>query len=246
MCDGSGDEPRMGWAGWAPAPKRSTGAPLGDWCDLTHSFSQHAPRLAIFPPPIVSKFASMPENPANVSRLDTVVHVGTHVDAPRHFYADGPGMDEVPLDRLVGAGVVASMRLPEFGEISARDLEAVTPAIREGDILAICTGWEKQWETDGWNRHPCLTQDAADWLVSKKIRLFAIDTPTPDLATERRDADFDFPIHCTLLKHGVLISEQVANLERLAGSRVEFMFCPVPILGSDGAPARVLARRVAD
>lgn len=246
MCDGSGEEPRKGWAGWSVVPKRPTGGPFADWCDLTHSFSEHVPRSALFPAPILSKFASMPEKPLDVSRLDTVVHVGTHVDAPSHFYADGPGMDEVPLDRLIGAGVVASLRLPEFGEIGAHDLASVTPAVEEGDILAIHTGWEKRWGTGSWNRHPCLTQEAADWLVSKKIRLLAVDTATPDLAFDRRDADFDFPIHRTLLKYGVLIAEQVANLESLAGSRVEFMFCPVPILDCDGAPARVLARRVAD
>ena len=245
MCDGPADEPRTGWAGWCNAPKRPIGPSAGEWRDLTHGFSDNVPRSAMFPAPVISKFASMPEKPLDISRLDTVVHVGTHVDAPNHFYADGPGMDAVPLDRLMGAGVVAGMQLPEFGEIGAEALEAVSPKIEEGDILAIHTGWETRWGTDSWNRHPYLAQDAADWLVAKKIRLLAVDTATPDLAFDRRGPDFDFPIHRTLLKHGVLIAEQVANLEGLARTRVEFMFCPVPILGCDGAPARVLARQVA-
>jgi kynurenine formamidase len=45
-----------------------------------------------------------------------------------------------------------------------------------------------------------------------------------------------------LLKEGVLISEQIANLHKLEGRRVEFLFCPLSIEGCDGAPARVLAR----
>lgn len=245
MCDGPADGPRTGWVGWSDAPKRPAGPSAGEWRDLTHGFSENVPRSAMFPPPVVSKFASMPEKPLDISRLETIVHVGTHVDAPNHFYSDGPGMDEVPLDRLMGGGVVAGMRLPEFGEIRADDLEAVLPKIEEGDILAIHTGWEERWGTDSWNRHPCLAQDAADWLVAKKIRLLATDTATPDLAFDRREPGFDFPIHRTLLKHGVLIAEQVANLQALAGARVEFMFCPVPIQKCDGAPARVLARRTA-
>jgi arylformamidase len=36
--------------------------------------------------------------------METIVHMGTHVDAPRHFYADGPGMDEIPLERMMGEG----------------------------------------------------------------------------------------------------------------------------------------------
>ena len=45
-----------------------------------------------------------------------------------------------------------------------------------------------------------------------------------------------------MLRDGVLVSEQVANLGPLAGRRVEFMFCPLNIEDGDGAPARVLAR----
>jgi kynurenine formamidase len=187
---------------------------------------------------------SMPEKPLNVSHLDTIVHIGTHVDAPNHFFEDGPGMDEVPLDRLIGAGAVIGLYLPAFAEITASDLESAVPSILEGDILAIHTGWETSWGTERWSRHPSLSQEAADWLVEMKIRLVALDTATPDLAFDRRGPDFDFPIHQTLLRYGVLIAEQVAHLETLAGSRVEFMFCPVPIAGCDGAPARVLARRV--
>ena len=187
----------------------------------------------------------MPEKPLNVSRLETVVHVGTHVDAPRHFYADGPGMDGVPLDRLMGEGVVASIDKPLFGAIGVEDLEAVEPRIEAGDILAICTGWSARWGKPDWNRHPHLSVKAAKWCVAKKLKLVAVDTATPDLAYDRRDGDFGFPVHCELLKHGVLIAEQLANLEALAGTRVEFLFCPIPIADCDGAPARVLARAVA-
>lgn len=74
--------------------------------------------------------------------------------------------------------------------------------------------------------------------------MLAVDTPTPDLPLERRGADFTWPVHRTLLAHGILIAEQLANLDRLSGLRVEFMFGPLPIAGSDGSPARVIARPV--
>src|ERR1700761_3312983 len=28
-------------------------------------------------------------------------HIGTHIDAPRHFYADGASITDLPLDRIV-------------------------------------------------------------------------------------------------------------------------------------------------
>jgi kynurenine formamidase len=48
-----------------------------------------------------------------------------------------------------------------------------------------------------------------------------------------------------LLRHGILIAEQLANLRTLAGQLVEILFGTLPIEGSDGSPARVLARPVA-
>ena len=244
MCDAPNSGPRTGWAGWLDIPSRCASRPKGPWVDLTHGFSRDVPRSALFPPPTLSYFVQMPEKPLNISQLDTVVHVGTHVDAPCHFYSDGPGMDAVPLDRLMGEGVVAMIDKPPFGEIEVRDLETVNPQIEVGDILAICTGWCGHWGKPDWNRHPYLSMEAAKWCVEKRIKLLAVDTATPDLAYDRRDKSFGFPIHCELLKHGVLIAEQLANLETLAGERVEFMFCPIPLVNCDGAPARVLGRSV--
>ena len=76
------------------------------------------------------------------------------------------------------------------------------------------------------------------------MKLLAVDTPTPDLPLDRRAPDFTWPVHRTLLGHGILIAEQLANLRALSGRRVEFVFAPLPIAGSDGSPARVLARPI--
>ena len=35
-------------------------------------------------------------------------HIGTHIDAPRHFFADGCSIDNWPLDRLVMRDAVGS------------------------------------------------------------------------------------------------------------------------------------------
>ena len=40
---------------------------------------------------------------ANVSRLDMGSHSGTHVDAPKHFFDDGAGVDALPLHVLMGS-----------------------------------------------------------------------------------------------------------------------------------------------
>jgi arylformamidase len=178
----------------------------------------------MFPPPRFSYFAQVPQKPLNVTHMETVVHMGTHVDAPRHFYADGPGMNEIPLERMMGEGVVIRLDRSVNEEISVDDLAAATPTIEHGDIVAIDTGWGARWDTAEWNQHPYLSLEAAQWLVDHKVKLVAVDTATPDLPFDLRTKDFSFPIHCLLLKEGVLISEQIANLHTLTARRVEFFF----------------------
>ena len=40
--------------------------------------------------------------PCNLTHLDMSAHTGTHMDAPRHFIADGKTMEAMPIDATVG------------------------------------------------------------------------------------------------------------------------------------------------
>ena len=87
MCESPAIKGRTGWRGWLELPSRTIQRTDEKWVDLTHPFSTSVPRSAMFPPPKFSYFAQMPERPLNITRMETIVHMGTHVDAPRHFYA---------------------------------------------------------------------------------------------------------------------------------------------------------------
>jgi len=242
MCDRAESLPGAGWRGWKTP---GTSAPLGPgsaWVDLTWPLSPAVPRLASFPPPRIERFASMPERPFNVTELSTVVHVGTHVDSPRHFFTDGPALDEVPLERFIGSGVVWRLDLQLEALIEPADLERMTPHVEPGDIVVLDTGAARHAGTSDYDRHAALSAAAAEWLVGRRIKLVAVDMPTPELPLHMRAPDFDWPVHHTLLRDGVLIAEQVTNAGSLAGQRAEFLFLPLNIVGSDGAPARVLGR----
>lgn len=245
MCDSDQSKAGSGWRGWMelPAPKPCVAA--GDWIDLSWPLSPAVPRIASFPPPRIERIASIPERPLNITELQMIVHTGTHVDSPRHFYNDGPAFQDIPLERLMGAGVVWRVDLPPDALIEPAELERMRPRLAPGDILALDTGAAARVGTPGYDRHASLSLAAAQWLVEQKVKLVAVDMPTPDLAVDRRPAGFDWPVHRALLRHGVLIAEQVTNLGSLAGGRAEFMFCALNIADCDGAPARVLARAIA-
>jgi kynurenine formamidase len=238
MCE---DAPKKiyGWKGWQDIPEPRITAATGPWIDLSHRITETLSRIPFFPQPQIRQFRT---SPIRITEIQMVVHHGTHFDAPCHFIADGPTIDAVPLDRLYGPGVIWQIDAPDRGAIDVADLERATPRMQAGDIVLIDTGWWRYVNTERYEEHPFLTAEAADWLVARGAKLVGMDNSTPDQAPHYRRKDYDFPVHNTLLSNGVLIAEHVTNMTPLAGQRVEIMFLGLNIAGSDGAPARVIAR----
>lgn len=246
MCD-SGNSRGRGWIGWLPMPEAPYTTPQGPWADLSYPLSKSVPRATIFPEPSFRRVKSLPQDPINVTEIQMVVHIGTHVDAPRHFFMDGPAFHEIPLDRLTGPGVVVSIIDKAAGDtIEIADLERSDVEIRPGDIVALHTGWSRYANSHAYHDHPHLSPIAAQWLADRGIKLLACDLPTPDLPIGRRPPHYDWPAHHIFLSRGILVAENVTNLDGFANQRVEFLFLALNIEDSDGAPARVLARPIAE
>ena len=84
--------------------------------------------------------------------------------------------------RFFGNGVILDIPKKNWEVITAADLEKAKPAVQEGDIVVIVTGWHQKY-SDGleyYGEAPGLSKDAAEWLVSKKPKMVAIDTPHVD------------------------------------------------------------------
>jgi arylformamidase len=82
-----------------------------------------------------------------VSRLVMSSHTGTHVDAPAHCIEGGAGVDEMPLDAMIGRCVVR--RFDERFEISADQLEGA--GIPEGTTrLLLATPSAELWDLPGF------------------------------------------------------------------------------------------------
>ena len=248
MCDAPAAPP-TGWLGWQDLPPQAATSPTGPWRDLSHPLGPDMPRVAFFPEPRFEQIWQMPEKPINVTEMQMVVHTGTHIDAPRHFLADGPALDEIALERLHGAGVVIAVDRGARELITAGDLDGAGVAVQPGDIVALHTGWWQKVGTEAYEDHPSLAVDAAQWLVDRRVKMLLVDTPTPDLPVQHRPEGFAWPVHHTLLAHGVLICEHLTGHTDLLGpegiGRAEFIVNALNIVGADGAPVRVLARSVA-
>jgi arylformamidase len=234
----SHDPDQMRWQGWA-APA----SPGPAWTDLSHALNPAVSRVATFPAPSFGKFMSMPDDPLNVTEIRMVVHVGTHLDAPSHFIPDGPAIDQIPLGRLHGQGVVWPVRRQVGEAIGPDDLGGASPAAQPGDMVLLDTGWSRWFGTAAYDDHPWLSEAAATWLADRQVGLVGMDLPTPDLPVPRRPAEgFGWPVHKILLSRGVLIAEHLTGLGPLSGRRVEIVIGALNVEGADGAPARILAR----
>ena len=165
-----------------------------------------------------------------ISTLSLGSHTGTHVDAPSHFLDGAPGVDNLPLDALVGPAYVA-----EFGgdtHITAADLDSMAiPGDCQRVLFKTRNGrfWDdSEFHTD----FIALAPDAARSLADRGIRLVGIDY----LSIEQFQAS-PHEVHEMLLAGGVVILEGL-DLRRVASGGYFLVCAPLNVVGAEGAPAR--------
>ena len=170
-------------------------------------------------------------------------HVGTHIDAPRHFIRDGETIETIELDMLVGeASVIDFSDLPDFHEISKDELEKALNG-RPVERLLCRFDWDKKalGTNEYYSHHPFFSEEACKWLVQKGCKLIALDTPQPDNPKNGRLSANDAPNHKILLGNRVIIAEYLVNIAAIQKDIVFLVVAPIKIKGSDGAPARCFA-----
>lgn len=169
---------------------------------------------------------------ANVSSLTMSAHFGTHVDAPRHFIADGETIEVCDLDLLTGPALVADLTAAR-GAITAADLAAVPSGTER---LLLKTTNSALWVAGDAFRedYVALSPEAAAWVVENGVRLVGIDY----LSVGSYGPD-------NVAVHHILLGARVQIVEGLDFSRVspgvyDFVCLPLHLVGSDGAPARAV------
>ena len=236
---------RLPWKGWPQIGQPEFAGDLG-WVDVSHPITESLSRAPSFPQPVIKKIEKLPDDPANVTHVSMAVHHGTHVDAPSHFYADGPTMDQIPLERLYGRGILYRVSADAGAQLTVEEIQGSGPDPQPGDIVLIDTGWHRYMNQELYNDAPSLSVEAAEWLRDAGVKLVGIDASTPDLPAHRRTPGFDWPVHQIFLGSGVLIAEHMANLSALKPGAIEAFFGVTTFVGADAGPARVIARNIHD
>jgi len=156
--------------------------------DLSQILDQNSSFWPFYPPFEVKYFKRKSEHGVNAQYIATSNHMGTHLDAPKHFVTNGKTIDQLPLDWLYGEGVIVDLsdKLDELGIFYPEDIEAKAE-VKNGDILFIHTGWHKYsfHAPDGdeekyIQRHPGPHHSIVEWLLDKKIHLWGVDMISTD------------------------------------------------------------------
>ena len=172
---------------------------------------------------------------ANVSRLVLSSHTGTHLDAPRHFFAEGLTIDGLDLHVLMGPARVCAF--PQVTtHLTADDLRPL--GLAGTKRLLLQTPNAALWQKMGFQtNYVALTESAAYLLVEMGVQLVGIDYLSVD-AFERQD----FPVHRILLRAGVLILEGL-DLRAVPPGDYELLALPLLLQHGDGAPVRAILRQ---
>jgi arylformamidase len=171
---------------------------------------------------------------SNVSRLVMGTHTGTHVDAPRHFFDEGIGVDALPLDLLLGRSRV--VEVTKRGGIGPDELAAA--GLREDLRVLLKTSNSALWNSVGFHEdYTYLTEPGARYLVDQGVKVIGIDY----LSVEQFKTPGG-PAHRALLSQGVVIIEGL-NLAEVEPGMYEMYCLPLRVVGGDGAPARVILKR---
>jgi len=167
---------------------------------------------------------------------------GTHVDAPYHFDDTTEKIDELPLERFLGRGVIVDARnAGERGAITWEHIAPVESELAPGCIVLLHTGWSEHYGTERYFDHPYLSAEACERLLAAGIRTIGIDAINLDETPDDTHPGVGFPSHHLIAKHAGVIIENLTNLAGIRSHGALISVLPLAFVGADGAPVRAVA-----
>ncbi len=164
-------------------------------------------------------------------------HSGTHIDAPMHFVANGAPIDQVELDRLIGAARVIdipdSVRTIDAAELNRHDWRSARRVLFR--TRSSHRGWMESREFH--KDFAYIAPDAAQLLADGGVVLVGVDYISAE--------QFGAPAprtHQILLGRGIPIVEGM-DLRPVQAGDYEVIVLPLKVAGHEGAPARAILRK---
>jgi kynurenine formamidase len=150
--------------------------------ELSHPWGLGQPNWPYFEDVKIERIHYHAKSGVLTQRITTVMHSGTHIDCPAHVVEGTEFMDEMPLEKFFGTGVVVSIPKQRWEVITAKDLENARPKIQPGDIVIVNTGWHRYYGDNQmyYGYSPGFYKEAGDWFVDRRVKMIGTDTQALD------------------------------------------------------------------
>ena len=208
--------------------------------DLTLTISEDIPTFPGSPQPNFINWENIKKDGYNLELLFLSSHTGTHIDAPYHFLKKGQKIHQIMTRRLVTEAILIKIRKGANQAITKTDIQKFEKKhgkIDDGSTVIFHTGWQKNLNKESYFlKNPGLTLPAAKYISTKKINLVGIDSPSIDLGKDSK-----FSVHHVLAKNGILIVENLANLEKIHSEKFHLIIAPLKLKNATGSPVRAMA-----
>jgi kynurenine formamidase len=170
-------------------------------------------------------------------------HGPTHSDATYEYDPNGQYIDEMPLHYFYGPAVCLDLsHISPDDYITPRDLERALDisgqVLQEGDIVLLYTGhYNRAYGTEEWlTRYTGLNYEGAKWLAAQGVVNIGIDAPAID-----NPLDPKYSGHLVCREFQITNTENLCNLDQVAGKRFLYFGLPLRIRKGTGSPIRAVA-----
>lgn len=208
--------------------------------DLTLTISKSLQSFPGSPQPQFILWSNIKDDGYNLELLFLSSHTGTHLDAPYHFSQNGIKIHQIPLNRLIRKAILIKLKKTKNSSITKEDIilfEKKNGIIPNHSSVLFFTEWQKNLKKDNYfTENPGLDKLAANYLISKKINLVGIDSPSIDLGK-----DESFIVHHLFSKNNILIVENLTNLNKISSREFNLTILPLKLKDATGSPVRAVA-----
>jgi len=175
-------------------------------------------------------------------------HGPTHVDSIWHI-SNKPGakkIDEIPLeDSFTPAICLDFSHIKSKGIISTKEIETALEkaklTVEKGDTVLLYTGhYDRTYPNPEYlTENAGLDRDGTVWFAERGVVNVGIDSTTID-STGNTCKNF-FPAHEVCAEYQMMNTENLCNLDKVAGKRFTYVGLPLKIRGGTGSPIRAVA-----
>ncbi len=181
--------------------------------------------------------------PFRVMHLCMNAGIGTHIDAPNHCLPGALSSEQLLLDDLCMPCYVLDVSEKAHARYSVsvddiKNFEKKYGVIEPDTCVFVYTGWSRLWNNPVAYRNdlvfPCVSVEAAQYLIERGVKALGIDTLSPDRP------DNGFKVHVLFLGQGKILIENVAHLDTMPALGALCGIFPLKFQGATEVPIRLV------